>query len=112
MKLVDKTFAFYRKSAKTAKVLYRRGFVVYGTMAVMILQDWQNALQESITIPYSYVPRKSEGRNILQLEIFAKSIYRHHNVAINAHEKGKQSSNIVVHAACVMNICKTAKALP
>ena len=29
LKLVEKTFAFYRKSAKTAKVLYRGGFVVY-----------------------------------------------------------------------------------
>ena len=30
LKLVEKTFAFYRKSMKTVKVLYRGGFVVYG----------------------------------------------------------------------------------
>ena len=30
LKLVEKTFAFYQKSAKTAKLLYHRGFVVYG----------------------------------------------------------------------------------
>ena len=30
LKLVEKTFAFYRKFVKTAKVLYRGGFVVYG----------------------------------------------------------------------------------
>ena len=30
LKLVEKTFAFYGKSMKTAKVLYSGGFVVYG----------------------------------------------------------------------------------
>ena len=30
LKLVEKTFAFYRKFAKTTKVLYGGGFVVYG----------------------------------------------------------------------------------
>ena len=37
LKLVEKTFALYRKSAKTAKVLYRGGFVVYGKSFDMFL---------------------------------------------------------------------------
>ena len=35
LKLVEKTFAFYPKSAKTAKVLYRGGFIVYGICTSM-----------------------------------------------------------------------------
>ena len=55
LKLVEKTFAFYRKSAKTAKVLYRGGFVVYD-----ITYSIKAAINFNITFPLAlnvYPPR-------------------------------------------------------